>query len=119
MDVMYPELIHCWGPISIQSYGVMILIGVITFSYLFLNDPRRARLISTKQYFDLLSLSIIAALVGGRLLSIITQLPDALSWSQIMAPWEGGFSVLGSTIGVLIIIPLYLRMHHRAVLPLL
>lgn len=116
---MYPEISHCWGPLSIQSYGVMILMGVITFSWLFLHDPRRIHVISTKQYFDLLSLAILAALVGGRVLSVVTQSEPVVSWSQMIAPWEAGFSVLGSIIAVLIVVSLYVRFYHLPIFSLL
>jgi len=116
---MFPEIVHLWGPFSIRGYGLMILMGLALFSWLLLHDARRPRLITQEQYFQALFYAIIAALVGGRVLSILTRLPESLNWHEIIIPWEGGFSVLGSTLAVLIIIPWYLSAHCLAVVSLM
>jgi len=105
---MYPELFHCWGPFSIQSYGVMIVLGILVFSWAFLSDSRTHSLITAKQYFDTLSVAIIAALVGGRFFNILLQSAHGADIGPWWAPWTGGFSILGAFIAIIIAVFVYL-----------
>lgn len=100
---MRRELLSIYGPLSIQSYGLAIVIGIGIFSWLFLRDPQRKRLINTQQYNELLLGAIISAAIGGRLLAVITS-PDPFSWYQLLV--DGGLSVLGSLILLLCYLPL-------------
>lgn len=97
---MYRELIHIYGPLGIQSYGVALVLGLIVFTYLLIHDKRRAELLTVDQTITLITQSIIAAIVGGRALFIATSWAH-LSWLEIVSVWDGGFSVLGSIIGVI------------------
>lgn len=116
---MHRQLLHIYGPLAIHSFGLFIVIGLIIFSALFLSDPKRAKLISTQAYFNGLSLAIIAGLVGGRLLFVLSH-PEALDhWWHIFAFWMGGFSLLGGVIALLVAIPLYLKKHAIEIVPLL
>ena len=116
---MHPEFLHIYGPISIQWYGLMIFIGILVFTYLILKDPQRKKLISTDQFFDLMTLGIGAAIIGGRLLFLFTNRHEISSLYDCIAIWDGGFSVLGSIAGILIVFPFYLRAKKIKVLELL
>lgn len=105
---MHPEVLHIYGPISIQWYGLMIFIGIVVFSWAFLKDPQRKKLISTDTFFDLVSLSIGVALLGGRILFLITNHEDITSLYDCIAVWDGGFSLLGSIVSLLLVLPWYL-----------
>jgi phosphatidylglycerol:prolipoprotein diacylglycerol transferase len=106
---MHAELLHIYGPISIQWYGLMIFIGLLIFSYAFLKNPKRAQLITTDQFFDCITVGIVAAIIGARLLFLFVHRAEIHSFYDCVAIWEGGFSVLGSVLGVLLTIPLYLK----------
>ncbi len=101
-------LVPLFGSVAINSYGLFIAIGVIIFTYLLIKDPIRPRLISDDQLYNALSLSIIVAVIGGRLLFIATEHPEFDNWYDVVALWQGGFSVLGAIIAVLLVIPAYL-----------
>ncbi len=116
---MHSEVLHICGPISIQWYGLMIFLGIIIFSWAFLKDPQRKKLISTDTFFDLIGLSIVVALLGGRLLFLLTNHEGIQSMYDCIAVWDGGFSLLGSILGLLIVIPWYLRKKGIAVFKLL
>ncbi len=110
---MLPRLFHLYGPLWIHSYGVMIALGFTVFLWLTYRHPERAKLISGEQYLNVLFLGLLAGVVGGRLLFVITEWEYFLNHPlNILAPWEGGFVVLGSIIGVLIVVPWYL-IYHR------
>ena len=105
---MHRELVHLYGPLAINSFGLFIIIGLVVFSALILSDPKRARLIGTDQYFNALSLAILTAMFGGRALFVITHLHYFKHWWEFFAFWMGGFSLLGAAISLLLVIPIYL-----------
>ena len=116
---MHRELFHLYGPFAINSFGLMIIIGIIIFSILILHDPKRAKLITTDQYFNVLSLAIVSALIGGRALYLLGNWQSLESFWQIFAFWEGGFSLLGGIIAFLIVMPLYFKKYHLNTIALL
>jgi len=119
VNIMHPEFIHIYGPISIQWYGLMIFIGILIFSYTILKDPQRKKLMSTDQFFDLMTLGIAAGIIGGRLLFLLTNRHEISSLYDCIAIWDGGFSILGSVIGILVTLPCYLKAKGIKVLELL
>ncbi len=113
---MYPRLLHVYGPVWIHSYGFMIVLGLIVFMYFSYRHPARAIYLSAEHYLGMLSWGIGAALVGGRLFSFLTEWSD-YHWYELFLPWVGGFGILGAIIGVLVVVPFYLKSHHIPVLP--
>lgn len=116
---MHPEFIHIYGPISIQWYGLMIFIGILIFSYAILKDSQRKKVMSADQFFDLMTLGIGAGVIGGRLLFLLTNRLEISSFYDCIAIWDGGFSILGSLVAILVTFPLYLRAKGIKVLELL
>ena len=116
---MHAEFLHIYGPISIQWYGLMIFIAILVFMYAFLKNSQRPKLISTDQFFDLMSLGIIAGIVGARILFLLTNRTEVHSFKDCLALWDGGLSVLGAIVGVLLMVPFYLKAKKIDVLKLL
>lgn len=106
---MYPTLIHIYGPFSIHSYGAMIALGLLVFSALFLIDRRRSKLINTDLFCTLLIRAIIAAVIGGKLLFALANWNLFENSFEVLEFWHGGFSILGSMLGVICVIPWYLK----------
>ena len=88
---MGPDIMHLYGPFSIKSFGVFIVIGIILFSTLLLKDRRIKKMMSIDQYFNLLSLAIISSIIGGRLLFVASNWQSLESFGTIFKIWEGGF----------------------------
>src|SRR5262249_6934928 len=109
---MHRELVHLYGPFSINSFGLIIVIGLIIASLLLLSDPKRPKPLSVDQYFNALSLAIIVELICGRLLYVIPNWKTIPSFWAIFAFWQGGFSLLGAVIGLVIVMPLYFKKVH-------
>ncbi len=116
---MSKSIAHLWGPISIQWYGLTIVIGLMLFMYLFLRDPKRKSIISTDDFFAVITLGIFAGVLGGRLLFWLANWSSIDSFFDLFAIWKGGFSILGTTIAILIVIPLYLAKKKIPILPFL
>lgn len=112
------QLFALCGPLGIQSFGLFIVAGIILFTILFLHDPRRKKLISNEQYYALLSRAILAGFIGGRLLYASTNWQTFGPIWNIFAFWEGGYSLLGGIVALLVFVPWYLRSHHIPILPL-
>lgn len=112
------QLISLYGPFAIQSFGLFIVLGIIIFTILFLGDPRRKKLINAEQYYNGLSGAIIAGFIGGRLLYMSTNWETFGSIWNIFAFWQGGYSLLGGILALLIFVPWYLKKQLIPILPL-
>lgn len=100
---MYPQLFHVWGPLWIQSYGVMIILGVLTSLWLIYRDKRRKVILSDDDFFSAAFWGLFSGLVGGRILFVVAHLSEYLEspW-EFFYVWEGGFAILGAMIGAVI-----------------
>ncbi|HBL99029.1 TPA: hypothetical protein DDZ86_05315 [Candidatus Dependentiae bacterium] len=116
---MYPILFHLYGSLSIQTYGACIALGVITVLILASWDKRVSAVISADLFVSMVNLTILMGIVGGRLLYILMEPQQFNSPIDLIAIWDGGFSVLGSIFTVIPALILYLRRHHLPLLPLL
>jgi len=113
---MGKEILHIWGPFSIQSYGLFIAIGIFIATWLFMRDIRRKQIISSDQFSKVMSWAIFTALIGGRLLYIFEDRNTINSFWDIFKVWQGGLSSLGSILGILLVIPAYL---HYSKIPII
>lgn len=114
VDFMRSELLHIYGPIAINSYGLFIAIGVLLFVELVKRDPRFAQLGVADRFINIVIISGIVGLLGGRLLFMLTE-PAPGEWYEILNFWNGGFSVLGGIVALLIFLPLYLRYNRISI----
>lgn len=113
-----PELIHICGPLGIQSYGLFIVLGIIISIFAARRNKRFAQLHLENHYLNIILVSVIAGCIGGRLLEVISEPLLYPHWYDWFALWEGGFSILGSILGIIIILPFYLRYIHIPIVPL-
>ncbi len=117
---MHPRLLHIYGPLWIQSYGVMIAIGFIVLVFCTYNHPLRKRLMSDIIYHNTLFIGLASGIIGGRLLHAFAE-PETLQghWIDILFPWVPGFYALGAIIGAIIGIVTYVWWRKVPVLPVL
>lgn len=113
---MIPILFHIYGPFSIQSYGFFIVVGIISFIFFVKNDQHFKSLKADNHLFSILYGAIFAALIGGRILSSLTDSTFS-SWQDFFSPLNAGFSILGSVIGILLSTPLFLKFLNLPILP--
>jgi len=116
---MYKELIHIYGPFSIQSYGLLIALGLLLTIWLFKRHPKRKGLLTEDQLVNLIAINTLAGILGGRLLHVIAQWHAFDSWYELFALWEGGFSLMGTVVTILITLPLTLRWYKIPIVPFL
>ncbi|MFA5074492.1 MAG: prolipoprotein diacylglyceryl transferase [Candidatus Babeliales bacterium] len=115
---MYPRIINIYGKLSINSYGVMIAIGFLLLIYLSHKNPIRPKIISSDLFFNAVFIGFISAVIGGRLFFVLEEWSSfANNKLEIFYPWIGGFGLLGSIIGVLVVLPIYLNFKKVKILP--
>lgn len=114
---MCPKLLTIYGPIAIQSYGFMILFGLLVFLGVTYFHPRRAKLMPGDVYINVVFGALLVGVLGGRVLGVIAD------WSsfkenpiEIFYPWIGGFVVVGAIAAIVFIMPLYLWWNRVPVL---
>jgi phosphatidylglycerol:prolipoprotein diacylglycerol transferase len=116
---MRRELLHIYGPFSINSYGLALLIGVLLALILMLAHPKRKSLISEDALIRLIVLSILVGIGGARLLFVLSGYESFESFWDIFKLWEGGLSMLGGVVSLIVFLPLYMRHLKVPMLPLL
>lgn len=114
---MCPRLITIYGPVAIQSYGFMILVGLMVFLGVTYFHRRRAQLIRGDLYINAVFGALLVGVLGGRFLGVIADWPSFKENPiEIFYPWIGGFVVLGAIAAIVIVMPLYLWWHRVPIL---
>lgn len=111
---MHPILIKI-GPITIYSYGFFLAIGFILAIFYSTREAKRVG-VDPRKISDLAFYLIVAALVGSRLLFIITEPHDFIENPlEIVKIWKGGLVFYGGFIGALATGIWYVRRHGMPV----
>ncbi|HSC25528.1 MAG TPA: prolipoprotein diacylglyceryl transferase [Candidatus Babeliales bacterium] len=113
-----PEIIHLYGPFGVHSYGFFIALGIITVVTAIRYNKRFTQLGLEPVFMNIVAVGIIAGCIGGRFLEVISEPFLYPHWYDWFTLWQGGFSILGSILGVIIIMPFYLRSINVPILPL-
>lgn len=116
---MYPKLLHIYSDFYLNSYGLAIAVGLALFSWLLSKDKPCQRLTDQSTLFFIIQLGFIAGLFFGRVGVILTS-PELFDhWYEWFMIWQGGFSLLATVFGILLVVPLYLYKKKIALLPFL
>lgn len=114
-----PVALHIWGPIQVQWYGLMYLLGFVAGLYLGIRRARRDpwRGFTPDQVSDLLFYIVVGIILGGRVGYVLFYhldlfLADPLYLIRI---WEGGMSFHGGFLGVALAVILFARKHQKPI----
>jgi phosphatidylglycerol:prolipoprotein diacylglycerol transferase len=110
------KLTTIYGPFAINIYGLFIALALIVCMKLITFNKRFAHIGLDKNFIDIIFISVIAGIIGGRFLEVISTPQLYSHWTDWFALWQGGLSALGSILGVVIITPLYLKKMRLPVL---
>lgn len=116
---MYHTLLHIYGPFAIHSFGLMFAIALGLFIWLVQRDPSSKAILVDQNLIDIILFGTIIILIGGRLLYIFSNWAAIEQWSDLLAFWNGGSSLLGCIIALLIALPRYLIKKGIPLLPFL
>ncbi len=112
-------LIHIYGPFAIYTYGLVIALGVLITLHLIAKQPKRKQLISVDDLIETFTLGIFIGIIGGRLLHVASSYQQFDSILEIFALSQGGFSILGSILAIVLVMPWYLKRKGIVILPFL
>jgi len=111
---MHPVLINI-GKIHIYSYGLMIAIGILVGLFLARRQAAREG-IDPNKIIDIAFYALVAALIGSRLLFVLTNFGEYTDNPlDILKIWEGGLVFYGGLIPAVAVAIWYIK---RANLPL-
>ena len=102
-------LLHLCGPFAIYSYGLLIAVAASFFVYFLTRDERFKQLNLEPHFSSIFLIGVLSVLLGGRILHLLAVQDEPVSWIDFVSFWEPGFSVLGSTLAVIIFLPYYIR----------
>jgi len=107
---MFPRILHIYGPLWVNGYGLMIALGFLVFTLATYFDGWRLKNIRAEQFFNVLFVGFLSAVFGGRMLFVLFNPPTTIDhFFEIFYPWVGGFSQFGSIISVIVGVTWYLK----------
>ncbi len=110
MDPIFVQI----GPLAVRWYGLLIAAGVLIGAAWALRAAER-RGLDGDRLLDMALWLVIAGVVGARLVYVLTS-PSAYfgpggNWLNAFKVWEGGISIHGGVIGVMLATWLYCRRY--------
>lgn len=118
-DIMIPYLFHIYGPIYANCYGLAILVGVLTLIYMANKDKKLSKIVTKDQLINIVIFGTVIGIFGGMLLWAMNNWGSLYHWSEIFEIWNGGFSILGTVVAIVIILPIYLKRKNIPVMQFL
>ncbi|MCL2335385.1 MAG: prolipoprotein diacylglyceryl transferase [Endomicrobia bacterium] len=106
---MHPILFH-FGHITLYTYGLFVALGFFAGSMYISYGAKKMnpQIISQDELYSLLFYTVIFALVGARLLFIITEFREyAAAPLNVFKVWEGGLVYYGGFIAALLCVIIY------------
>lgn len=104
--------------LEIKSYGLMIAIGIIVAASLFLRRGKKKGY-DEDSLLNLIILTVIGGVIGGKLLFIITEFKSILNDPSILLNFGYGFVIYGALILGVLSVYLYCRRKGWGVLNIL
>ncbi|MBI3996559.1 MAG: prolipoprotein diacylglyceryl transferase [Candidatus Omnitrophica bacterium] len=110
---MHPILLHL-GPLTLYSYGAMLVLGFLTTTWLACRFARQVPAasvaITAEQVVDFSCFALLGGIVGGRIFYVILRWEEfARDPLEIVALWHGGLVWYGGFIGGIMAGWLYVR----------
>lgn len=102
------------GPLAIRWYGFLIALSVLVGAFWALRLAAR-RGLDPEKLLDMALWLVLAGVIGARAAYVLTS-PSAYfgpggNWVNAFKVWEGGVSIHGAVLGVLLALWLYARKH--------
>lgn len=114
---MSPKLLHLFGPLYIHAYGLFIALGITAALIILRHDKKLLKIINFDNLLTILSKTIIAGVIGGRLLSVFETINTIDSYTAFLKLWKPGYSILGTLIAAFF--TLYFSLKKQNIFPFL
>ncbi len=97
------------GPITIQSFGLMMALGFLAATYVLARQFKAGK--EREHAYNLAMVAVVAGVIGSRILFAIEN-PGAVSgFIEFFYFWEGGLSWFGGFLGGLLGVIAYIRIN--------
>jgi len=114
-----PVALHIWGPIQIQWYGLMYLLGFLAGFYLGIWRAKRQpwRGFTPEQVGDLLFYIVLGIVIGGRAGYVLFYHLDLFFQNPLylFRIWEGGMSFHGGFLGVALAVVIFAKRYKKPI----
>ena len=116
---MSPKLLHIYGPLCINAYGLFIALGIGVGIFLLSRDEQFSKIISLDLFINCVVYLCFVGIVGGRLLFAAQYWSDLPSLLYIFELWRPGYSILGTVFAVALAAYFFFKRHNIAAVPLM
>lgn len=106
------------GDFKLYSYGLMIAIGILVASYIFIRGSKEKGYDEDK-LFNLIIVAVISGILGGKLLFIIVEFKNIIENPSMLLDFGNGFVIYGAIILGVVGIYLYSRKNKWNIYELL
>ncbi len=113
---MNPIIFTLYGPLAIHAYGACIALGVLVVIFLMGRDAKLQALMNFEQLMNCLQFMIIAGYLGGRIGFLLSESDKWSYYIMLVQFWLPGLSILGSIVGVVIVLMWYLKLQKIPIL---
>ncbi len=90
----------------------MIALGVLLVTTLLKRNKQMRLLMSSEQLTNMIVISIMGGIIGGRLLTALSYPEEFNSIIEVFQLYKGGFSILGCLLGIIIVTGTYLYRNN-------
>jgi len=92
-------MLPLYGPLAIHSYGFFITLGLLAFIFFVKKDERCIEYSIDKNIVTIIYVGFLGAFFGGKIIHYSLEPELSADWFDVVLPWHGGFSILGSIAG--------------------
>lgn len=114
--ILYPKLLHVYGSLNINSFGLCLAFGLIVFIYFISKDSAIQKFLLFDEVVNLTVYATIIGVISGRLLYMITDFYQFDSLWDFINISNGGSSVLGAIMGTVVYVGVFA--YKRQISPL-
>lgn len=111
---MYP-IIFSIGGLNIYTHGLMMALGAIFGGFIIWYLAKKERL-ATKFLFDVLIYSLLAGIIGSRIVYVILYYYQFSNWHEMFFLWYGGLVSYGGIFFGFLAAALVLKRFHQNIL---
>lgn len=113
---MSARLFALTDSVGIHSFGVILAIGFLVFSWFFKKDKRFTKYLPGSRSDLLLIGGVLAVLLGGRIIYWLSEWEGERTFSDLFTWWDGGFSVMGSTLAIMFFVGSFVWWYRLPIL---
>ena len=99
------------GPLAVSPHGIGIALGYLAGSWVFVRESKK-RGITEEHAGSILLWGLIGAIVGARFFYVVAHLDEFDSFTEMLAIWRGGISLIGGISGGMIFAYPVMRRHR-------